>query len=43
MMWELRYRFPLHYIVFTQVSSHIPHEANVEQYVLLAPRQAVRP
>ena len=22
MMWDLRYRFPLHYIVFKQVSSH---------------------
>ena len=32
MMWELRYRFPLHYIVFKQVSSHLPHEANVEEY-----------
>ena len=24
-------RFPLHFIVFKQVSSHIPHEGNVEQ------------
>ena len=32
MFWELRDRFPLHFIVFKQVSSHIPHEANVEQY-----------
>ena len=27
-----RVRFPLHFIVFKQVSSHIAHEANVEQY-----------
>ena len=26
------HRFPLHLVVFKQVSSHIPHEANVEQY-----------
>ena len=32
MLWHFRYRFPLHYIVFKQVSSHLPHEANVEQY-----------
>ena len=32
MFWELRDQFPLHFIVFKQVSSHIPHEANVEQY-----------
>ena len=32
MMWHLRHRFPLHYIVFKQVSGHLPHEANVEQY-----------
>ena len=24
-------RFPLHFIVFKQISSHIPHEGNVEQ------------
>ena len=28
MMWELRERFPLHYLVFKQISSHIAHEAN---------------
>ena len=28
----MRLRFPLHFIVFKQVSSHIAHEANVEQY-----------
>ena len=32
MMWSLRFRFPLHFIVFKQVSSHLPHKANVEQY-----------
>ena len=31
MMWSLRKRFPLHYIVFKQIASHLPHEANVEQ------------
>ena len=31
MMWTLRDIFPLHYIVFKQMASHIPHEANVEQ------------
>ena len=32
MTWSLRKRFPLHYIVFKQIASHLPHEANVEQY-----------
>ena len=32
LLWELRARFPLHFIVFKQVSSHLAHEANVEQY-----------
>ena len=32
MMWSLRKRFPLHYIVFKQIALHLPHEANVEQY-----------
>ena len=31
MMWQLRKEFPLHYIVFKQTASHLPHEANVEQ------------
>ena len=31
MMWALRERFPLHFIVFKQVASHLSHEANVEQ------------
>ena len=32
MMWRLRHRFPLHYVVFKQLACHLPHEANVEQY-----------
>lgn len=40
MFWELRDRFPLHLVVFKQVSSHIPHEANVEQYFSRAVRFA---
>ena len=32
LLWEMRARFPLHFIVFKQVSSHLAHEANVEQY-----------
>ena len=32
MMWELRARFPLHFLVFKQMACHLPHEANVEQY-----------
>ena len=31
MMWALKDRFPLHYIVFKQCASHIKHEANAEQ------------
>ena len=31
MMWELRERFPLHFIVFKQTACHLSHEANVEQ------------
>ena len=31
MMWALRDRFPLHFIVFKQTACHLPHEANVEQ------------
>ena len=32
MMWELRERFPLHFLLFKQMACHLPHEANVEQY-----------
>jgi hypothetical protein len=31
MMWAVRDSFPLHYTVFKQYASHLPHEANVEQ------------
>ena len=31
MMWALRERFPLHFIVFKQTACHLPHETNVEQ------------
>ena len=31
LMYELRKEFPLHFIVFKQTSSHIPHEWNSEQ------------
>ena len=27
LLYKLRNKFPLHYIVFKQVSSHLPHEA----------------
>lgn len=30
MMWALRERFPLHFVVFKQTACHLPHEANVE-------------
>ena len=28
MMWKLRHRFPLHFIVFKQMACHLPHEAS---------------
>ena len=31
MMWALRERFPLHFVVFKRTACHLPHEANVEQ------------
>ena len=31
MIWELRERFPLHFIVFEQTACNLSHEANVEQ------------
>ena len=31
MMWALRERFPLHFIIFKQTACHLAHEANVEQ------------
>ena len=35
-------RFPLHFIVFKQVSAHIAHEANVEEFFSRAVRIASR-
>ena len=29
MLWELRERFPLHFIVFKHTGSHLSHEASV--------------
>ena len=31
LMYHLRQSFPLHYIVFKQTASHLPHEGNSEQ------------
>jgi hypothetical protein len=31
MMYSIRDSFPLHYTIFKQYASHLPHEANVEQ------------
>ena len=31
LMYKVRDQFPLHYIVFKQTASHLPHEANSEQ------------
>ena len=36
LLYKLRSTFPLHYIVFKQVSSHLPHEANTEQLFSVA-------
>jgi hypothetical protein len=30
-MWALRERFPLHFIVFKQTACHLSHEVSVEQ------------
>ena len=38
MMWALRQRFPLRFIVFKQTASHIPHEANMEEMERLLSR-----
>ncbi len=43
MMWALRERFPLHYIVFKQTACHLAHEANVEQVFFLSRGQPLRP
>jgi hypothetical protein len=37
-MWAQRKAFPLHYFVFTQTASHLPHEGNVEQVFSLGGR-----
>ena len=31
LLYDLRTSFPLHYIVFKQTASHLPHEGNSEQ------------
>ena len=31
LIYEQRDKFPLHYIVFKQTASHLPHEGNTEQ------------
>ena len=31
LMWALRERFPLHFIVFKRTACYLPHEANCEQ------------
>ena len=37
-MWAKRKDFPLHFFVFKQTASHLPHEANVEQIFSLGGR-----
>jgi hypothetical protein len=37
-MWAKRKAFPLHYFVFRQTASHLPHEGNVEQIFSLGGR-----
>ena len=41
MMWELRERFPLHFIVFKQTACHLSHEVNIEQ--VFSEREITRP
>ena len=36
--WAMRKTFPLHFFVFRQVASHLPHEGNVEQIFSLGGR-----
>ena len=36
--WAKRKEFPLHYFVFRQTASHLPHEGNVEQIFSLGSR-----
>ena len=35
-MWAKKKDYPLHYFVFKQTASHLPHEANVEQIFSLS-------
>ena len=35
LMWAKRQEFPLHFFVFKQTASHLPHKANVEQIFFL--------
>ena len=37
-LWAKRKDFPLHYFVFRQTASHLPHEGNVEQIFSLGGR-----
>ena len=37
-LWAKRNEFPLHYFVFRQTTSHLPHEGNVEQIFSLGGR-----
>ena len=38
LMWAMRKAFPLHYLVFKQTASHLPHEGKVEQIFSLGGR-----
>ena len=37
-IWDTRKDFPIHYFVFRQTASHLPHEGNVEQIFSLGGR-----
>ena len=43
MTYAFRHRFPLHYIVFKQTASHLPHKAKVEQALFSRAGQLVDP
>ena len=36
LLYKLRSNFPLHYVLFRQCASHLPHEANTEQLFSIA-------
>ena len=38
LMWNKRKDFPLHFFIFKQTASHLPHEGNVEQIFSLGGR-----